>query len=155
MAEPLFGNNLCVQIGILCKDIEKTAAKYAEFFGIEMPPISQTGTYEQAHTSYHGKPVPSRCKQAFFNVGPNIDIELIEPDEHDSVWREDLENRGEGLHHIAFNVQDMDDCISRSEKAGYPLRQRGRWDTGHYAYVDTQKDLKLVIELLENGKFDI
>ena len=155
MAEPLFGNNLCVQIGILCKDLETTAKKYAEFFGVDMPPIGQTGPYEQAHTEYHGKPVKGRCRQAFFKVGPNIDIELIEPDGEDSVWRDDLLEHGEGLHHIAFNVRDMDACLAKSEAAGYPLRQRGRWDTGHYAYVDTRDGLKLVVELLENGKFDI
>lgn len=155
MANSLFGTNVCVQIGILCNDIEKTTEKYAEFFGVEIPPITQTGTYEQAHTELEGKPTRARCRQSFFNVGPNIDIELIEPDQEPSVWREDLDKNGEGIHHIAFSVKDMDGCIRKAAELGYHTRQRGRWDTGHYAYVDTRDDLKLLVELLENGKFEI
>ena len=155
MANPILGNNLCVQIGIVVKDIEKTTAEYAKFFGVDIPPIGMTGAYEDANTHRYGEPTTARCKQSFFNIGPNIDIELIEPVGEPSVWLDDLNERGEGLHHIAFNVVDMDGLLKKTEEAGYALRQRGKWDTGHYAYIDTKEQLKLVVELLENGKFDI
>ena len=93
-------------------DIEKTNEKYAAFFSVEKPPITQTGTYEQAHTEPEGKPARARCGQSFSNIEPNIDIELIEPDQEPSVWREGPDKNGEGIHHIAFSVKDMDGCIS-------------------------------------------
>ncbi|MDR0909876.1 MAG: VOC family protein [Spirochaetaceae bacterium] len=151
MDKPILGNNIVVQIGILCHDIEQTKKDWAEFLGVEVPPTGMTGEAKDAKTEYLGKPSAARTKQAFFSVGPNVDIELLEPDKDmNSTWRQDLEKQGEGFHHIAFNVKSMKDGIEASEKMGYKLLQRGQWDTGCYAYLDAKKQLKLVLELLEH-----
>ena len=112
--------------------------------------VIETDCYELARTTYQGQPTEARVKQAFFDVGPNINIELIQPDEHPSTWRHDLDARGEGVHHIAFWVKGMDTVIARLDAAGMPMTQRGEWDTGRYAYIDALPQLKTVIELLEN-----
>lgn len=154
-SKPILGNNLCTQIGILVNDIEKAAADYAKFFGVPVPPISITDEVDKSNTHYLGKPTPARTKQAFFDIGPNIQIELLQPDEKESTWRADLDSRGEGVHHIAFQIDGMDKMIDVCEENGMKLVQRGKWDTGHYAYIDANDTLKLTLELLENGKFDI
>lgn len=155
MANPILGNNLCTQIGILVNDIEKSAEDFAKFFGVPVPPIGITGEFENANTQFQGSPSPARTKQAFFDIGPNIQIELLEPDHEPSTWRQDLDANGEGVHHIAFNVNGMEKCIEVCESQDMKLIQRGKWDTGHYAYLDAKDTLKMTIELLENGKFDI
>lgn len=153
--KPILGTNVCTQIGILVNDIEQAAKDFAAFLGVPVPPIGMTGELKDANTHYHGEETPARTKQAFFDIGPNIQIELLEPDQSPSTWRHDLDANGEGVHHIAFNVDGMEKCIAACEGQGMKMIQRGKWDTGHYAYLDAKDRLKLTIELLENGKFDI
>ena len=119
-----------------------------------VPPVQMTGVYEDAHTTYLGQPTKARCKQAFFYYG-DLEVELLEPDHEPSVWRQALDENGEGLHHVAFRVQGMDEMIRRGESQGMKLLQRGRWATGHYAYLDATESLHVIIELLENGQFEV
>lgn len=150
MNEPILGTDVVTQIGILVNDIDQAAADYAAFLGVEKPPILMTGTPEDAQTRYLGKPTPARTKQAFFKVGPNVEIELLEPDHEPSTWRRDLDERGEGFHHIAFVVKGMKAMNDKLEAGGMPLLQKGEYPGGRYAYHDANKQLKLILELLEN-----
>ena len=106
--------------------------------------------YDEALTQYMGKPTMARTKQAFFDVGPHIQIELLEPDHEPSTWRHDLDENGEGVHHIAFDIDGMEEKIRLCGEKGMPLLQRGQWATGRYAYIDGNEKLKLVLELLEH-----
>lgn len=149
MAKSLLDTQVVTQIGILVHDIEATARKVAEFFGVEQPPIIVTGTREEAQTEYNGAPTEARAKLAFFHLG-QVDLELIEPDHEPSTWREYLDKNGEGVHHIAFQIKGMKEKIQLLADKGYPLQQKGEYTGGRYAYIDTFKDLKVLIELLEN-----
>ena len=70
-----------------------------------------------------------------------------------STWQRFLDERGEGVHHIAFEVNGMDDRISDLAGRGFGLEQRGDWSEGNggcYAYMDTTSKLGMALELLEN-----
>jgi methylmalonyl-CoA/ethylmalonyl-CoA epimerase len=149
MDKSLLGTNIVTQIGILVNDIEKTAQDYADFFGVPKPPIGITGELSESHAEYMGKATPARTKQAFFTIGPNIEIELLEPDHEPSTWRRDLDEKGEGVHHIAFNIKSMGEAVKACQAAGMPLLQHGDWDTGRYSYMDATGKLKVIVELLE------
>ncbi|MCL1795587.1 MAG: VOC family protein [Clostridia bacterium] len=148
--QPILGTNLVTQIGILVHDIEKTSAEYAKFLGVENPGWIVTDPPEEARTQYDGKPSDARAKLAFFHVGPNVDIELIEPDMGPSTWRHDLDQNGEGFHHIAFVIHGMKEKIAQLQAGGMPLLQKGEYKGGRYAYHDANDALKVVLELLEN-----
>ncbi len=150
MAESWLGTDIVTQIGILVNDIDATAQAYADFLGVPKPPIGMTGPYEESNAQYLGNPTPARTKQAFFTIGPNIEIELLEPDHEPSTWRHDLDTKGEGVHHIAFNIKGMKEKIQLCVDKGLPLLQTGEWATGRYAYLDATKPLKVLIELLEH-----
>jgi len=147
----LLGNNVITQIGILVHDIEKTSQAYADFFEVPKPTVIVTDTVDRAQTMYNGESTPARAKLAFFNMG-SLQLELIEPDEHPSTWRNYLDEHGEGPHHIAFVIDGMKEKVSMLESKGFPLQQRGEYTGGRYAYMDTFKELKVLIELLENDK---
>lgn len=149
MANGWLNTNVITQIGILVHDIEKTAQKYAEFFGVEKPQIIVTDPVEQAQTEYNGARSEARAKLAFFHMG-SLDLELIEPDQTPSTWRDHLNKHGEGVHHIAFVIEGMKEKIELLGQNGYALQQKGEYTGGRYAYIDTFKDLKVLIELLEN-----
>ncbi|NLO83270.1 MAG: VOC family protein [Clostridiales bacterium] len=145
----LLGTRVITQIGIVVRDIDAVSQAYADFLGVEKPRWFWTAGYDKAHTELYGKPSDARAKLAFFDMG-SLQLELIEPDENPSTWREFLDKHGEGVHHIAFVIKDMDGKIRAMEQNGMPLIQRGDYDGGRYAYIDTAKQLKVLIELLEN-----
>jgi methylmalonyl-CoA/ethylmalonyl-CoA epimerase len=148
----LFGKTKVVQIGVVVRDVEKSAKNYAEFFGVEVPKIIISETEDKAKTRYYGKPTKARVRQAFFNFD-NISLELLEPVDGPSTWKDFLDSKGEGLHHIAFEVKDMDDKIAQMKDRGMPLSQQGGWtggSGGRYAYFESEKKLAMILELLEN-----
>ncbi|WP_299766989.1 methylmalonyl-CoA epimerase [uncultured Dokdonia sp.] len=59
-------------------------------------------------------------KTSFFEVGPNK-IELLEATKPDSPIAKFLEKKGEGIHHIAFAVDDIEKEMARIEKEGFVL----------------------------------
>jgi hypothetical protein len=149
MKKPLDTSTI-TQVAIIVRDIAKSAREFAEFLGAPVPEIRQTGTVDVALTRHRGKPTQARAKLAFFDVGQGLRLELIEPDEHPSTWREHLDLHGEGVHHIAFGIKGMKEKIDRLAAEGMPLVQTGEYKGGRYAYIDAVGRLKTVIELLEN-----
>ena len=143
------GTNLVCQIGLVVKDIEKSAAAYCDVLGLPKPNIVVTDEFEKARTVYRGQPTEARAKLAFFDMG-QVQIELIEPDGKPSTWQEVLDEKGEGIHHIAFVVKDSDKVVTYLESKGGELVQQGHYTGGMYSYVDTTPQLHLVLELLEN-----
>ena len=63
---------------------------------------------------------------------------------------------GEGLHHIAFAVEDLDQALAVWKRAGLEPVQSGAWGekgkpgSGRYAYVDTEPVGGVFVELLWN-----
>ena len=147
----LLGNNVITQIGILVHDVEKVSEAYAKFFGVEKPTPFWTDVQELAQTEFNGEPSPARAKLAFFDMG-SLQLELIEPDQHPSTWRNHLNEHGEGPHHIAFIIDGMKEKVALMESRNMPLVQKGEYTGGRYAYMDTFKDLKIMLELLENDR---
>jgi catechol 2,3-dioxygenase-like lactoylglutathione lyase family enzyme len=137
------------QIGWVVKDIDKTSQSFADLFGMEKPNIVITDGYSKTNAHYNGKPTEARAKLAFIRMN-NITIELIEPVGKPSTWQQYLDEHGEGIHHIAFRIKDMDKTIALLENQGGKLVQQGDFTGGSYAYVDMGKQLKTIIELLSS-----
>ncbi|MCL2208825.1 MAG: VOC family protein [Treponema sp.] len=149
----LLGNSTIIQVGIIVKNIEETKKKWASFFGIPVPVTVQAGEYETTQTKYKGNDAPkAKCQMAFFEAGPNMQLELIQPNGEKSTWQDFLDEKGEGIHHIAFSVKDTKKVIETCEKEGFKCVQQGKYGdaSGEYAYLDTEKTLKCVIETLES-----
>ncbi|MCL2265113.1 MAG: VOC family protein [Treponema sp.] len=149
----LLNTDAVIQVGIIVKDVEKTKLKWAEFFGVPVPATVDAGDYEVTQTKYKGKAAPkSKCKMAFFNAGANMQLELIQPNGEKSTWQDFLDKKGEGIHHIAFMVKDTKKVLETCEEKGVKCIQQGKYGdaSGEYAYLDTVKDLKCIIETLES-----
>lgn len=146
------GTNLIAQVGFIVKDVETTKRKWAEFLGVGVPETQPIGDFAVTGTNYKGEPAPKAyCWMAFFDVGPGIQLELIQPNEEPSTWRQFLDEKGEGIHHVAFQVKDSKTCVANAEKAGLTLVQRGVYGdgSGEYNYLDAP-ELKCIVELLES-----
>jgi methylmalonyl-CoA/ethylmalonyl-CoA epimerase len=88
-------------IGIAVKSLESSNELFAKLFGEPHYKVETVGS-EGVNTS-------------FFQVGPNK-IELLEATSKDSPIAKFLEKRGEGIHHIAFDVEDIHAEIARLKK---------------------------------------
>jgi methylmalonyl-CoA/ethylmalonyl-CoA epimerase len=150
MSSPLLNPEMLCQVGFVVHDVAATAQKYAKAFGFPVPPIIQTPGYDEAQTTIDGAPSEATAKLAFLQTGQLV-IELIEPDEKPSVWRDFLNKNGEGVHHIAFRVNDTKRTEALLAEQGIDTLQQGLFvdGSGMYTYVDSIPQLGVMIELLE------
>ncbi len=148
--KPLIPTPVICQVGVIVYDIERSINEYCRVFGLPRPEVHITDSYEQARTTYDGQPTQARAKLAFFQMGEQLTIELIEPLGGPSTWQEFLENKGEGVHHIAFMIKDTPAVTSELAAAGIPTQQQGHYTGGMYTYVDSAPALGMILELLEN-----
>jgi len=150
----VLGTNILTQVALVVHDIDKSKERFAAFFGVDVPPTIEPGEFEITQVQVRGQPAPNaKCRLAFFSVGENVSLELIEPNETSSVWRDFLNEKGEGLHHIAFGVKDTDGVIKSCEEFGMELVQKGNYGDGSgcYSYLTGDKaGLPMIIELLES-----
>jgi catechol 2,3-dioxygenase-like lactoylglutathione lyase family enzyme len=136
-------------VGLVVRDIEKSAQAYSRVFGLPEPPVIITDKHDIAKTMYKGEPSDAQAKLAFFQMG-QVSLELIEPVGGPSTWQEFLDEKGEGVHHIAFEIQGTDDVVAFLEGEGIPIVQQGVYPGGMYTYVDSSSALGVILELLEN-----
>ena len=137
------------QVGLIVSDIETKARAWADVLGLPVPEIMITDTVDIAQTEYQGESSPARAKLAFFHLG-HVDLELIEPIDGPSTWRDQLNQYGDSLHHLAFMINGMKEKVAYLDSKGLPLIQRGEYPGGRYAYVDGMEPLGAILELLEN-----
>ncbi len=146
-SNPLGTHSVC-QVALVVDDITAYAARYARLLGLPMPEIRETATAEQTGIRYRGEPTDARAKLAFFQAGPQLAIELIEPIGGPSIWREHLDAHGPGVHHIAFRVPDMDQAVANLSDEDMMVAQSGHFKGGRYAYIDSVTQLGVMLELL-------
>jgi catechol 2,3-dioxygenase-like lactoylglutathione lyase family enzyme len=148
--KPILGTIQPCQIAIICRNLEETKKKFAAFLDMPIPENSDGGPYEITGCEYMGKPaMSSSCKMAFFELG-NIQLELIEPYGGESTWQEFLDETGGGIHHIAYQVEDIEEGMKKCQEFGMKLTQYGKYNdaSGAYAYFNAREQLGCYIELL-------
>ena len=143
--ENILQTTLVCQVAIVVRDAVKASAKFAEMIGVEPPEVQMANKDGSDTVLLRGEPTKGRVKLGFFHL-ENLDLEFIEPTEDPTTWKEFLDERGPGVHHIAFKAKNkMLETAKELEKFGFPLIQHG----DKYAYVDSQSDLGVILELLD------
>lgn len=93
-------------LGIAVKDLQKANETYEKLLG-RKPYKSEEVASEHVITS-------------FFKSGENK-IELLAATHEDSAIAKYIEKRGEGIHHVAFTVEDIKEELIRLEKEGFTI----------------------------------
>jgi methylmalonyl-CoA/ethylmalonyl-CoA epimerase len=145
------GMKTVVQVAIVCKDIEAVSRRWAELLGVAPPKINLTRPGREVKLIYRGRPSDGRVKLAFLRLGQVV-LEFLEPVGGETSWSEHLEKRGEGVHHLGFQVADLDKTVEALKGLGFAEQHRGRYDqdNGTYVYFDTAAGLGVTIELLHS-----
>jgi len=127
-------------IGIAVKNLEESNVLFAKLFGKPHYKI-ETVESEGVNTS-------------FFEVGPNK-IELLEATKSDSPIAKFLEKKGEGIHHIAFAVDDIKAEILRLKSEGFVVLnetpKKGA-DNKLVAFLHPKTSNGVLIELCQDDK---
>jgi len=124
-------------LGVAVKSIEAALGFYADQLGMQVT-LRETVRHEKVHVAM----LPAG--------GPRI--ELLEPVEPDSVIGRFLAKRGEGLHHVALRVPDMNAALERLRAAGARLLNDPQTGAGghRYVFVHPASTGGVLLELIED-----
>jgi methylmalonyl-CoA/ethylmalonyl-CoA epimerase len=93
-------------IGIAVQNLEEAIAYYQDVLGLKCYAVEEVAD--------------QKVKTAFFQVG-GTKIELLESTDPEGPIGKFLENKGQGVHHIAFAVDGVDSALSDVESKGVRL----------------------------------
>jgi methylmalonyl-CoA/ethylmalonyl-CoA epimerase len=137
-----------VQIGIVVADRDRTTQLLTSLFGMGPFRLVEWPNRPESKYWYRGVEEKIRVKQAFVQLG-DVEVELIQPVEGHNAYQDFLDQTGGGIHHVLFEVIDIDPVIEQLAKSGVGVLQSG---TGirpgtRWALLDTQQLLGFYVEL--------
>jgi methylmalonyl-CoA/ethylmalonyl-CoA epimerase len=146
----LLDEDAVMQICFVTHDLEESLRWFGDLTGKTASHIGKAADPDTARAEYMGKPANVSARLAIFHFG-NLDVEFLEPGPEKSAWRDLLEEKGPGCHHIAFRTRNMTKRSAYLQAQGLALLQKAEFDGGggRYAYFDTTPQLGIQLELLE------
>ena len=143
-----------VQVGIVVRDLDRALQAYASLWDLGPWRVYTYGPDMLSSQTYRG--APARYSMRLALAGADPQLELIQPLDGPSIYHEWLDRRGEGLHHVAVLVESLDEATEAMEAAGYEVLQSGLGfgpdGDGGFAYFDTEPDLSVVVEAIEDAR---
>jgi methylmalonyl-CoA/ethylmalonyl-CoA epimerase len=124
-------------IGIAVRSLE--TAKIYEAMGLTIEHVETVAT--------------QRVKTAFLSVGDS-NLELLEPTDPESTVAKFIEKRGEGIHHLCFRVDNIEEHLTRLKGQGYRLINEAPVPGAHgcrVAFLHPSAGNGVLIELSEHG----
>ena len=131
-------------VAVLVKDLDKVKRRIKE---LGIGEFIQAGPPEGAEgLFFQGKPFETTLKVCILRIG-NMNLEFIQPGNGPNPWSEFLKAKGEGIHHIGFQVENVEKEVNRLTALGaeVPFYGKVNGEMGA-AYVDL-KIANLIIEL--------
>ncbi len=126
-------------IGIAVKDLEQAGRFYTEVLGL---PIQGTETVEEQKVTVAFLPIT------------DSEIELLESTDPDGPVSRYIDSRGEGIQHIAYRVEDIDEALAELKEKGIRLiDQEARKGAGgaRIAFIHPKETNGVLVELCERG----
>ena len=124
-------------IGIAVKDAKERLRLYKDFLGLEVTEVEE---------------LPERGLRVYFIKVGDTRIELLEPMNENSEVSGFLEKKGEGIHHIAFNVHGIDEAVALAKAHGLqPLSEEPKPGAGgtKVLFLHPKTTGGVLIELVE------
>ena len=129
-------------VGIAVRSIDEQRPFYEESLGAEFE------CYEDVPTQ--------KVRVGFFRVG-DVRIELLEPTDPEGPIGKFLEKRGEGLHHLAFTVDDIQARIDQLKESGIRMIDETPRNGAHHmqiAFLHPKSSHGVLTELCEPAKVE-
>jgi|YelNatPaOPRAMG01_1025707.scaffolds.fasta_scaffold00800_19 methylmalonyl-CoA epimerase len=125
-------------IGVAVKNLDEAIRVYRDVLGFKLEGINVL--------------TERKVKVAFFSTGGETQIELLEPLGNDSPVAKFLENRGEGIHHFAVKVKDIEVALDEFKRNGIVLvddKPRAGAEGKRIAFIHPKSTMGVLLELCE------
>ena len=134
-----------VHIGMLVRDVEETGKILEESVGI--------GPFEIAEPKFHdstvnGKPQEYRVRLGHATAGSS-DLVLIQPLPGENAYKEFLERKGYGVHHLAIETDSVERSTQEMIAKGFKVIQTGSRPGIRFAYFNTEEQTGITFEFIE------
>lgn len=123
------------QIGVVTADMDRIVDFFKEKFGIDF-------------VIFETEQKKGKIRIGLTNLG-DVQLELIQVVEGETIHADFLRRKGEGLHHIGFFVKDLDEKVRMAREKGMEVVEQGEIAGVRYAYLDTEKDIGITLEFIE------
>jgi methylmalonyl-CoA/ethylmalonyl-CoA epimerase len=127
-------------IAIAVNNIEEAAKFYKDVLGLNLSNIEVVAA--------------QKTRAGFFRIGESA-IELVQPSEPDSLLVKFLETKGQGIHHVCFEVDDVEEEVRVFLKKGVTMADQKPRLGAHYtkvAFIHPKSSSGVLIELCELPK---
>lgn len=127
-------NHVCIAVG----NIVESLKLYVKLFGIPLPKIETISD--------------QKVKATMIKLG-NSSLEFIEPIDNDSGVAKFIRNKGEGIHHICFEVENIQKSIKQLQNAEVKLidTQPRQGLEGMIAFIHPKSTGNVLVELIETS----
>ena len=136
------------QVAVVARDLRKTMEAYRNILGWAPWSVYEHKPPILHHQEVRGRPINYSMIGAEVHCNP-IDFEILQPLEGPSIYKEFLEQKGEGLHHISVvnSAEDVDLALTNFKENGIEVLMSGRLgESIRFYYMDTDPILKMVAE---------
>ena len=141
----IFAGQKLMQLGYVYKNIKKQAMIMESLYGIAPSAFSEGKTETIVYRGKESVVHISLSISRYFNT----QLELIQWNEGECIYKEFLDQGKEGLHHISIFIQDLDKYIDEIKKMGIEIIQSGITGPSHWVYLDTEETFGTIIEVQE------
>jgi hypothetical protein len=134
------------EIILVVRDLEASMKRQWEEFGIGPWQIWTFDAQSTRGLTMHGEPSDAAFRVAYTQIGDTY-WELVQPLDDRSTYYETLQERGEGVHNIVFQVADFEDAAGRLEALGYESYNAAQWGAVEFINFDTRRTLSVIAEI--------
>jgi methylmalonyl-CoA/ethylmalonyl-CoA epimerase len=114
-----------VQIGIVVPNLEQSTKLLSELFGIGPFKFIEWPNRPESKYWFRNREETIKLRQGFVQAG-DLELELIQPLEGEqNAYRQFLNEHGGGIHHVLFEVDDMDSVVASLAPHGVKVLQAG------------------------------
>ena len=146
MPDPVFKGVL--QVGVIVRDLDGAVRRYADEYGIGPWRIYEVNPETARNMTQDERPSGYAMRVALAMIG-TVQWELIEPVDDESAYADFLRSHGEGLHHVALEVDDYGETVELLRRKGHRVLMGGQYQGATWAYLSTQGELGFVAELFD------
>jgi hypothetical protein len=120
-------------------------------------PAIEVSSSALGNTRYYGKPADYQVELGW-QKGSDIDYEWCIPVKPPTVYEDHIQKHGEGIHHLAYKVNEMDTVLQAFIAKGFTVSMGGTWGepgkpgSGRYEYLDLENGGGVTMELLWDQK---
>jgi methylmalonyl-CoA/ethylmalonyl-CoA epimerase len=133
------------QVCIVVNDLDKAIEYYSSVFGFG--PFHKM-KFPQLKVEVRGELRALDVSLALTRLG-GLWLELIQADPGENIYWEFFQRHGEGLHHLGFDVSNIEVELSRAREKGIEVLMSGKVGKVGFAYLDSTEWGGVIMELIQ------